>query len=82
MDDIVKKITDLAAHAQERYGDFQSTHEAYGVACEEFHELLDALRLNSLVRMKHECIDLAAVLVRLAEHCDRKPEPFASRSTK
>lgn len=44
--------------AYARYGEFASTHEALGVACEEWDELRDAIRANAL----------AAVLIRLARN--------------
>ena len=53
--------------AETRYGDFASTHEALGVACEEWDELRDAIRSNNLQSVEHECLDLAAVLIRLAQ---------------
>lgn len=53
-----------AAHA--KYGDFASTHEALGVALEEWDEFRDAVRANALASVEHECLDLAAVLIRLA----------------
>ena len=52
--------------AESRYGPFASTHEALGVACEEWDELRDAIRANDLPAIQHECLDLAAVLIRLA----------------
>jgi len=51
--------------ARDRYGDFASTHEALGVACEEWDELRDAIRDNDLPQVDLECLDLAAVLIRL-----------------
>lgn len=52
--------------ARKRYGDFASTHEALGVAMEEWHELIDAIRSNVIGDVQKECMDLAAVLIRLA----------------
>ncbi len=52
--------------AQASYGDFASTHEALGVASEEWDELRDAIRSNDMDAVLHECLDLAAVLIRLA----------------
>jgi len=66
--------------AQNRYGNFASTHEALGVACEEWDELRDAIRGNDLSAVEHECLDLAAVLIRLAQSL-RTPET-ARRSVK
>lgn len=54
------------ALADERYGDFASTHEALGVACEEWHEFIEAVRSNDLHNIEHEALDLSAVLIRLA----------------
>jgi NTP pyrophosphatase (non-canonical NTP hydrolase) len=54
------------ARAQARYGDFASTHEALGVALEEWDELKQAIQLNALASVEKECLDLAAVLMRLA----------------
>lgn len=52
-----------------------STHEALGVAIEEWDELRDAIRSNDLKMVAYECLDLAAVLIRLARQlraCDYK----------
>lgn len=53
-----------------RYGDFASTHEALGVAIEEWDEFRDAIRDNDLPAVQRECLDLAAVLIRLAGQID------------
>ena len=53
----------LAADA--RYGNFASAHEALGVASEEWDELRDAIRANDMEAIRHEALDMAAVLVRL-----------------
>lgn len=68
----------IAAHY--RYGNFSSTHEALGVACEEWDELRAAIHSNDLTQVKHECLDLAAVLIRLAESLDN--EDLRKRSVK
>ena len=52
--------------AHSRYGDFASTHEALGVASEEWDEFRAAIHDNDLPQVAHECFDLAAVLIRLA----------------
>ena len=52
--------------AAARYGDFASTHEALGVASEEWDELREAIRSNDLQAVESECLDLAAVCIRLA----------------
>lgn len=62
-------MQEIAAHidaAQSRYGAFASTHEALGVCLEEWDELRQAVQRNALESVREECIDLAAVLIRLA----------------
>jgi NTP pyrophosphatase (non-canonical NTP hydrolase) len=66
-DQVFYEVEERAATARERYGDFASTHEALGVALEEWQELCDAVRSNALGSVEQECIDLAAVLIRLAQ---------------
>jgi NTP pyrophosphatase (non-canonical NTP hydrolase) len=65
-DDLIYELEDRITRAQTRYGDFASTHEALGVAVEEWDELRDAVRSNAIASVETECLDLAAVLVRLA----------------
>lgn len=65
-DDLYYELETRIEHAQHRYGDFASTHEGMGVACEEWDELREAVRSNALARVEQECLDLAAVLIRLA----------------
>lgn len=55
--------------ATERYGPFASTHEALGVASEEWDELREAIRANDLGAIRSEALDLAAVMMRLAAAC-------------
>jgi NTP pyrophosphatase (non-canonical NTP hydrolase) len=64
--DLYYEIEDRIDSAQKRYGHFASTHEALGVACEEWDELRDAIRANKIGSVEAECLDLAAVLIRLA----------------
>lgn len=65
-DDLIYEVEQRIEVAQTRYGDFASTHEALGVASEEWDELRDAIRSNALASVEAECLDLAAVLIRLA----------------
>lgn len=67
--------------AEKRYGQFASTHEALGVASEEWDELRDAIRANDLEHVERECLDLAAVLIRLATTLRCSPEAM-NRSVK
>lgn len=81
LDDIASKLEARMRTAQERYGDFASTHEALGVACEEWAEFQEAIRANDLEAIEHECLDLAAVLIRLARSL-RESEQMKARSVK
>jgi hypothetical protein len=65
-DDLIYAIEARIERAHERYGPFASTHEGLGVALEEWDELKDAIRANALATVEYECLDLAAVLIRLA----------------
>lgn len=65
-DGVIVAVEARISAAQRRYGRFASTHEALGVALEEWDELRDAICENDLVAIRHECVDLAAVLIRLA----------------
>jgi NTP pyrophosphatase (non-canonical NTP hydrolase) len=58
------RVTD----ADDKYGNFASTHEALGVALEEWHELIDAIQANDGPSIEREALDLAAVLIRLYDH--------------
>ena len=64
--DLVADMEATIASAVDRYGAMASTHEGLGVACEEWDELRDAIRANDLKAVERECIDLAAVLIRMA----------------
>ena len=68
-----------------RYGPFTSTHEALGVASEEWGELCYAIRSNDLDSIRSEALDLAAVMMRLAAMCESAIEAdtgFGRRSRK
>lgn len=81
MQTIFNEIQAVADRAALRYGPPASTQEALGVAIEEWDELRDAVRANDLQQVKAECIDLAAVLVRLAMSCNGDGD-FYKRSVK
>ena len=74
------EIRDRIVKADKRYGSFASTHEALGVAAEEWDELREAIRSNKMASIEWECLDLAAVLIRLARDIN-KPDT-AGRSVK
>ena len=76
---------ELAARIEKataRYGGFASTHEAMGVALEEWDEFRDAVKSNDLDEIRKEALDLAAVLVRLAGQIESFDGKFANRSGK
>lgn len=79
--DVIAEVRSHIETSNARYGDFTSTHEALGVALEEFHELCDAIRANAIESVREEAIDLAAVLIRLAAQC-RSSESLKQRSIK
>lgn len=78
---VVNEIEAKIEAAQARYGPFASTHEAMGVALEEWDELRAAVHANSVLAARQECIDLAAVLIRLARDIDSS-EQLRNRSIK
>lgn len=77
----IYETIDHIKSAQARYGDFASTHEALGVALEEWNELQDAIKANAIESVREEAIDLAAVLIRLAIQC-RSSANLKRRSVK
>lgn len=68
--DTQRDILKLICAADDRYGPFASTHEALGVASEEWDELRAAIHANDMRAIRHECLDLAAVLIRLADQLE------------
>lgn len=64
--DTLREVESVMIQSHRRYGDFNSTHEALGVAYEEWDELRQAISLNDLKGVERECLDLAAVVLRLA----------------
>jgi NTP pyrophosphatase (non-canonical NTP hydrolase) len=79
--DLFDEITAHVTISQNRYGNFASTHEALGVALEEWNELQHAIQANAIESIREEAIDLAAVLIRLAEQC-RTADGLKARSMK
>lgn len=69
------------AAADERYGPFTSTHEALGVASEEWDEFRTAIHENDADAIVHEALDLAAVLVRLAAQIEAREPKLCGRSS-
>lgn len=52
------------------FGEFASTHEAMGVAMEEWDEFRQAVRSNDVDEVQNECLDLIVVLLRLHKQLD------------
>lgn len=77
---IIELIAWEAEKAQARYGSFASAHEALGVLFEEFAELAEAVRGHSIKAVLREAAQVAAVALRLAEHCQTETESFKERS--
>ena len=85
MDDSMTALDSIrmrAGLAQNRYGDFASTHEALGVLIEEFQELQSAIHGNNIDAVRQEAFDLAAVAFRLAKACGSESGAFFERSVK
>ena len=76
----IAAVESRMSRSSQRYGIFASTHEALGVALEEWDELRLAVQANDLQAVAHEALDLAAVCIRLSIACDR--DEFAARSVK
>lgn len=61
----IEQATDLVfgslgrATALHGRGSYSSAHEILGVVTEEFHELVDAVKSNRIVRVEHELADIA-----------------------
>lgn len=79
---IVNEISIRIETATMRYGELASTHEGLGVALEEWDELRAAIHENDLAQVAHECLDLAAILIRMAHALRRKQPTILYRSTK
>lgn len=67
--------------AHKKYGALASTHEALGVASEEWDELRAAIHANNIGMVRNEALDLAAVMIRLADSCNPGSD-FHKRSIK
>lgn len=75
-DAAIDAIETEANEAQEKYGDFASMHEAYGVLAEEVAELFEAIREKQRQptrprAIRGEAIQIAAVALRIAEQANR-----------
>jgi hypothetical protein len=78
---LLQSLEERMAYATACYGPFASTHEALGVALEEWNELQAAIQANNLDAVKRECVDLAAVVLRLVNNLNDLPK-LRERSVK
>lgn len=62
----VKLVLDEITSSVDKYGEFNSPHEAYGVLCEELAELFDEIRLKNA--LGKEAIEEAAQVAAMAIH--------------
>ena len=72
-------IGERIRNAKEAYGPLASTHEAMGVALEEWDELKAAVHLNAREAIREEALDLAAILIRMYDEL-RPGSDMAKRS--
>lgn len=77
---VLKAVVDESEAAAAKYGEFTSTHEAYGVLAEEVAELLDAIRSNKRFAIQREAIQVAAVALRFAQEIEGASDAFSVRS--
>jgi hypothetical protein len=57
-----------------KYGPFNSTHEAYGVLKEEVDEFWDACKTNNMAAMQGEMVQVAAMAMRFILDAMRSTE--------
>lgn len=67
---IINRLWSIMDAAESRYGPIASSHEAMGVALEEWDEFRAAVHANDLQAARAEALDLAAVMLRFAEAVD------------
>ena len=61
------KLSERTQIAEIKFGPFASSHEAMGVALEEWDEFRERIHKNDINGAKSEALDLASVLIRFAE---------------
>lgn len=65
--DTATAISLLGELADLKFGPFASSHEAMGVALEEWDEFRASIHANDIPKAQREAIDLASVLIRFSE---------------
>lgn len=71
---IVADITQELHSSTAKYGQFNSTHEAYGVIKEEVDEMWDECKKNDLKAMRAEAVQVAAMALRFILDADKTIE--------
>lgn len=67
MDELAaSRLADEMNRSRAKWGPYRSTHEAYGVLCEEMKELLDAIHADDNRAARAEALQIAAVALRFA----------------
>jgi hypothetical protein len=66
VDTVLAQIRREAAASEDKWGAYRSTHEVYGVLCEEMKEMLDAIHANDDLGARREAMQIAAVAYRFA----------------
>lgn len=79
MDEALMCVLRDAEAADRKYGGMTSTAEGLGVLVEEFDELRQAIRENSLESVFDEAVQVSAVALRIARSC-RHDAAFCERS--
>jgi hypothetical protein len=63
-DDLIRVVSLEMAHAYAKYGNYNNSHECYGVLCEELAEWFDTVRGNYADEAAYELVQLASVALR------------------
>lgn len=74
LENTIKDVVQEFLTSTEKYGPFNTTHEAYGVLKEEVDELWDACKKNDLSNMEKEAVQVAAMAIRLIVDSRRTKE--------
>ena len=63
---VLAEIQRESERSRKKWGTYRSTHEVYGVLCEEMKELLDEIHADRLGGARREALQIAAVAYRFA----------------
>jgi hypothetical protein len=74
--EIVEEVLCYVISDSEKYGTFNTTHEAYGILLEEVDELWDEIkkkrRKRDMSKMREETIQVAGIAIRFALDMKKK----------